>query len=411
MSEDKIYPRFLEEAAFSPEMGRQMRFIAGPRQCGKTTIAKHQLEKVNSSLLYYNWDKKSVRKRFREESSFLENDLINMGSKNHYWVCFDEIHKMPRWKNILKDFFDTYENKVTYIVTGSARLDLFRRAGDSLAGRYFLFRLNPFILSEILKKPVKNILPEKDGQLTIEKFISFPNYYQTELEQLLHFSGFPEPFLSNNALFAKKWQQDYFERIIKEDLRDISHIHMLEKVLDLLYLLPIKIGSPLSLNSLRQDLDVHVNTIKNYIRYLVLSYVLFEISPYYQKKSRLVKKEKKVYFYNWLDLTDEAKRFENYVAFELKSRVDLWNDLLVENYELFFVRSRDGGESDFLITKNKQPFLLCEAKLSDKEIAQHHYRHREFLNNVPFVQIIKEPNILSAKTKGMYIVSASRFFA
>lgn len=411
MEQNRFLSRYLEETAFSESFGRQMRFIAGPRQSGKTTIAKNRLMAVDCELLYYNWDRKAIRRRFREEEGFLEHDILTLPGHSRYWACFDEIHKMPRWKNILKDFFDTYEDRANYIVTGSARLDLFRKAGDSLAGRYFLFKLNPLILPEALQNKVSTVMPEKDGRLFVEKMVSSAKYEQSAMEHILEFSGFPEPFLKGDAVFCKKWHKDYFERIVKEDLRDISHIHMLEKVMDLLYLLPGKIGSPLSLNAIREDLEVNLNTVKNYVKYLVLTYALFEVLPYHKKKSRLVKKEKKVYFYNWLDIADPARRFENYVALELKSRVDLWNDSLPGDYGLYFVRGRDGSESDFLITRDDNPFILFEAKLSEENIASHHYKHVELWGGIPFVQLVKTAPVLRVKEKGFYIISASRFFA
>ncbi|MFC1567141.1 AAA family ATPase, partial [bacterium] len=157
--------RHIEKIIFSDVFARQMRFIAGPRQCGKTTIARHKLQISKTESLYYNWDRKNIRDRYRHETDFLGKDILDMSRKLKLWICFDEVHKIPRWKNILKDFFDTYEDRINFIVTGSAKLDLFRKSGDSLAGRYFLFKLNPFMLSEILERDVASILPEKTAEL------------------------------------------------------------------------------------------------------------------------------------------------------------------------------------------------------------------------------------------------------
>ncbi|MFH1259176.1 MAG: ATP-binding protein [Elusimicrobiota bacterium] len=411
MANHSYIKRYLEEVAFSDVYSRQMRFIAGPRQSGKTTIAKNQLLSFHSEQLYYNWDRKQVRDRYRKESDFLGSDYLNMASQKKLWVCFDEIHKIPKWKNILKDFFDTYENKINLIVTGSARFDLFRRAGDSLAGRYFLFKLNPLMLSEVLAKKIENILPGKTADEYIEKSIAVKKYEQAVMEDILQFSSFPEPLISGNSVFSKKWHDNYLERIVKEDLRDLSSIHQLEKVIDLLYILPSKIGSPLSINSLKEDLEINFSTVKNYINYLILTYMLFEVFPYQKKIKRLVKKEKKIYFYDHAIITEEAKKFENLVAVELKSRIDLWNDLSEDKYDLKFVRTKDGNETDFLILKNSQPFFLCEAKLSDDKIARHHYLHSKHLGDIPFVQVVKKTGTLKVEQGKFYVVSASRFFS
>jgi len=409
---NKLYiKRYLEDIAFSNLFSRQMRFVAGPRQVGKTTIALHQLKKLRCKALYYNWDKKQIRDRYRKETDFLAKDILNQTTKRTLWVCFDEIHKMPKWKNILKDYFDTYEKKIRFVITGSAKLDMFRKSGDSLAGRYFLFKLNPLILSEFLGKKLTNILPEREALQYIEKSIAGKKYPQKEMEAMLKFSGFPEPLLKENSIFSKKWHDNYFERIIKEDLRDLSSIHQLEKVMDLLFILPSKVGAPLSINSIREDIELNFNTVKNYINYLTLTCILFPVFPYQKRISRLIKKEKKFYFYNFSLIPDEAKRFENWVAIELKARIDLWNDILEEKFEVFFIRTRDRKETDFLITRNSRPFFLCEAKLSQAKIEKHHYLHAKHLGNIPFIQLVKEPHILKVEQQRYFIVSASRFFS
>jgi predicted AAA+ superfamily ATPase len=403
--------RYLEDMAFSEIFSRQMRFIIGPRQTGKTTLAKHKLTISKCEKFYYNWDRKEIRNRYRNEIDFVAKDFLENPILSKPWICFDEIHKMPKWKNILKNFFDTHEGKVNIIVTGSARLDMFRRAGDSLAGRYFLFKLNPLMFPEILSRKIDDILPESTANKFIEKSIAKKTYEQKILEDMLNFSSFPEPFLRGNSLFSKKWHETYLEKIVQEDLRDISSIHQLERVIDLLYLLPSKISSTLSINSLREDIELNFNTIKNYLNYLILTYVLFDVPPYQKKISRLVKKEKKIYFYDFTMIQDESAKFENFLALELKSNIDLWNDWTKDKYELTFVKTRDGRETDFLILKNSVPWLLCEAKLSETQIKSHHFLHSKHLGDIPFVQLVKKSDVLKVEQKNFFVVSASRFLS
>ncbi|MCX5776949.1 MAG: hypothetical protein NTX32_04910 [Candidatus Firestonebacteria bacterium] len=202
---------------------------------------------------------------------------------------------------------------------------MFNKAGDSLSGRYFLYRLNPLMMAEVIGKRFENVLPPETALKYAEKCISGNKYEQKTMEQLIHFSGFPEPFIKQDDVFSKNWHAEYLEKTVKEDLRDLSAIHQLEKMSDLGYLLLSRISAPLSVNSLKEDLELNFNTVKNYIKYLVLSYAIFELPPYSKKNTRLVKKEKKVYFYDWAAVNGEAEIFENYVAVELKARVDLWN--------------------------------------------------------------------------------------
>jgi uncharacterized protein len=388
-----------------------MRFITGPRQSGKTWLAKEYLKKLGFESLYYDWDRRDTRTRYRNESSFFESDALKLKKKSPAWVCFDEIHKYRNWKNLLKEFFDGYEEKTRFIVTGSARMETFRRSGDSLAGRYFLFHLNPLMMGEIAGKPLKSVLPESEAADFIEKSIRGKDDRQDIVNALLANGPFPEPHLAGDRLFTKKWQDSYLERIVKEDLRDITQIRHLEKVIDLVYLLPNRIASPLSLNSLREDLEINFATVKSYLNYLNICYVIFDVLPFSWKKTRLVKKEKKVYFYDYTIVKNEGARFENLVALELKAWVDLCNDATGDTFTLQYVRMRDGTETDFLIVRNGVPWLLLETKLAESGIERHHFRHSEMLGDPPLVQLVKEPKVLKALDRKTFEVSAGLFFS
>jgi uncharacterized protein len=403
--------RYLSNIAFAKRYGRQMRFITGPRQSGKTWLARQQLKELGFDSLYYDWDQRDTRARYRNENAFFESDALRLKKKSLSWVCFDEIHKYRNWKNVLKEFFDGYETKMRFIVTGSARLETFRRSGDSLAGRYFLFHLNPLMIGEIAGKPMMSVLPESDAANFIEKSIRGKEERHDIVSALLANGPFPEPYLAGDSLFAKKWRESYLERIVKEDLRDITQIRHLEKVIDLVYLLPGRIASPLSLNSLREDLEINFATVKSYLNYLNICYVIFEVPPFSWKKARLVKKEKKVYFYNYTIVENEGARFENLVALELKAWVDLCNDATGDTFALHYVRTREGKETDFLIVKNGVPWLLFETKLSEAGIERHHFTHSEMMGGVPLVQLVKEPNVLKAPAKNTFVVSAGIFFS
>ncbi|MFH1729158.1 MAG: ATP-binding protein [Pseudomonadota bacterium] len=399
--------RYLEKLCFSKIFGRQMRFVAGPRQVGKTTLAKKYLKDTGFEDLYYNWDLRTIKRRFIDDPYFYHSDAITIKTRRKKWICFDEIHKYPRWKDILKDGFDSFEQKYNFIVTGSARLDLFRKAGDSLSGRFFLFRLLPVSLFELMKSNF--VLPTGNAIEYIEENIK-SHCNQKQLDQLLKFGGFPEPLLKGNAVFSSNWHNNYIDTLVRSDLRDLTKIQELENIVTLMHLLPAKIGSPLSLNSLREDLNVSFNAIKNYVNSLILTYVIFNISPYSEKISRAVKKEKKVYFYDWTQVKDKAARFENYVACELKNRIELWNMATKYTFNLNFIRLRDKRETDFIITRDEKPFLLIETKLSSKNFESHNIDHSKILN-VPLVQLIHDPDVIKAGKDNCYIVSASNFLS
>lgn len=402
---DEFKDRFLSKFAFSSDFGRQMRFIIGPRQCGKTTIAMRVLPKEYDNY-YYNWDEKKTRDKYKIDPNFLAE---HAAGRVKSWVCMDEIHKMPKWKNILKGMFDRYEKRLNFVVTGSAKLDTFRKSGDSLAGRYFVFSLNPMIAAELAGKKAETVLPEKTAAETVEKMLSGSKPSLDAVNSIMKHTGFPEPLLKGEDVFSRKWHDYYFERIIKQDMRDLTRIRDLEKVSELIFLLPGRIGSPLSVNSLKEDLELNFSTVSGYIKELTANYALFSLAPYTGNMNRLVKKERKFYFYNFASVKNEGIRFENFAAVELKARLDLWNDSGADKYDLHFIRQRDGKETDFLVTKNLKPFFLVECKLSLSPVEPHHRRVSEALGNVPFVQLIKKPGVLRNEGKDFFCASAERF--
>jgi uncharacterized protein len=399
------------EKIFSAEYKDKMRFIAGPRQSGKTTLAQYFLKNEGCEKLYYNWDRREVRNNYYQNTYFYYEDVLSLERNRPPWLCFDEIHKIPNWKNILKDIYDTEHDKLRFIVTGSARLDLFRKSGDSLTGRYFLFHLFPITLKELvnIKRNDSEEKPNLNALSFIENRLGTVKYHQSELQQLLHFSGYPEPLLEAKDNLHLMWQNNYIDTIVREDIRDIANVKNIENIARLAYLLPSRVGSTLSVNGLTKDIEVSYPAIRNYLNLLDLSYFIFKISPYSKNIVRSIKKEQKTYLFDWTRIQDNSKQFENYVAFELLSLVTYWKDHGYGNFGLHFIRNRDGQETDFLVTLDNQPWLLIEVKLSDDTIDNHHLRQAAALGNIPFVQVLFKNKVAKKLGPRQFVVSASRF--
>ena len=402
--------RALYSIAFSEQWGRQMRFITGPRQSGKTTLARQKLAAEKSDDLYYPWDSRDVRRKYKANELFFTSDAVSAGKPR--WLCFDEIHKMPKWKNILKVAFDETAEKYHFIVTGSAKLDIMRRSGDSLAGRYFTFHLMPLILEEIVSSAIENYLaPTSVRQFIETRLQKTPApHTQKAMMQLLEYSGFPEPFLRQSRAFHAKWARDYIETVIREDIGTLTRIVDREYIFDLYHLLPDMVGSPISVSSLASHLQISPVTGKNYLRRLEDFYLTFSIRPYSRNIKRSLLKTGKYYLYDWTRITDSGARFENYGACELKSRILLWSDATGDDFQLFYIRNKQKQETDFLVVKNDKPWLLAESKLSDGVIEYHHVQTMKALNSVPLVQICRQPGIASLQKRDIYRISASRIF-
>ncbi|MBL7071700.1 MAG: ATP-binding protein [Candidatus Omnitrophica bacterium] len=386
-----------------------MRFITGPRQSGKTTLARLKLKQENCESFYYLWDLRSVRNKYKENELFFTANTAPSSKKA--WICFDEIHKMPRWKNIIKGIFDSSFEKYHFIITGSAKFDISRRAGDSLSGRYFTFHLFPLSLAELVNKNFTSLVIPQRAEEFVGRKIDSVVCAENELSLLLEYSGFPEPLIKQSKAFHSKWAQDYLDTVIKEDIGALTRIIDKEYLYDLYKLLPEMVGNPISVSSIASHLELSSPTIKNYLKRLEDFYLSFRIYPYSKNIKRSLLKAPKCYLYDWTRVKDAGKRFENYVAVELITMLNLWMDATGERYSLFYIRNKQKEETDFLIAKNEKPWLLIEAKYSDVSIERHHLEVQEVLNNIPLVQLCREKNICMLQKKNAYRISASRFLA
>lgn len=365
--------------------------ISGPRQAGKTTLAKHWLGERG---LYLDWDDDEQRRTLIKRSFLNPLD-------SHAFV-FDELHKYGRWKSWLKGLYDNYHDQMEVVVTGSARLDLFQKGGDSLLGRCEHLRLHPFSIGELTHG---RITPPPNDWLQVEhQDASHSKWLQ--LEQM---SGFPEPFLKNDPLHHRRWASRRRSLIIQEDVRGISQIKDVSLVEHLAVLLPDRVGSPLSLNALREELSVAHDTIASWLEVLERLYFCFRISPYHRKINRGLKKEQKLYLWDWSEIENPAARFENMVAGHLLKAVHAWNDMGYGEYDLHYVRDKEKNEIDFLITEKRKPAVLFECKLSDANFSCS-TRLMDQLGNIPAIQLTASDGI--NRTKGrIRVVTASRYLA
>jgi predicted AAA+ superfamily ATPase len=324
-----------------PEDLSKMIFRAGPRQVGKTTLLENLGPKLGyKDILYLNWDRPKDRGMIRDAKYSAFSDLV-ANAKAKPLVVFDEIHKYPKWKSFLKGYFDTFRKQISTCVTGSARLDVYRCGGDSLFGRYWLLHFNPITVGELLDK--ETLLPPKE-------FITKPDSAVEEaFTSLAKWGGFPEPLFSGSDTQHRRWLKMRRERLVGEDLRDLSKIHDLSHVENLMDLVIASVGSTLSVNSLRESLGVSYNAVTTWLKWLEAIYYCFAISPYSKGVARGLKKERKYYLYDWSEVTDEGARFENIVAVHLKKSIDFWNDIGTGTFSFNYIRDLEKREVDFLV--------------------------------------------------------------
>lgn len=324
-------------------LSRKMVFLGGPRQVGKTTLARSFLAPKEADAAYFNWDLKEHREKIRSEKLPIDFSTL----------VLDEIHKFPRWRRLVKGLFDVYGKKTSILVTGSARLDYYRKGGDSLLGRYRYFRLHPFSLPELTH-----------GKSGTDR---------EALEMLFKFGGFPEPLFSAHETDRKIWQRERMSRIIDGDLRDLERVRETSLVELLVDALPSRVGSPLSVKSLREDLEVSHETVAHWLEILERLYVCFRISPYGAPKIRAVKKEQKLYLWDWSVLQDEGTRFENMVASHLLKFCHYREDCFGDKMELRYLRDVDKREVDFVVLSDRKSLFAVECSISPKQNASLFY--------------------------------------
>lgn len=363
----------------------KMAFVSGPRQCGKTTFAKMLLKK-RSSDAYFNWDDLGFRRLWTKEPSGIIPEAVGQTPL----IVLDEIHKDRRWKRNLKGVYDTLEVPCDILITGSARLNVYKKGSDSLLGRYFNFRLHPFSLRE-LTNPLPT-LPENLIDSLFERSLSKKKSWKQSLNDLLKFGPFPEPFLNQNIKQVRTWRKQRHDLIIREDLRDISRIPELARIEMLAALLPERVGSLFSINSLAGYLEAGHATIKTWLEYLKELYFLFEVKPWQKRIPRSLKKEGKIYLWDYGEVSDKAARFENLVACHLLKACNYWNDSGEDDFALYYLRNKEKQEIDFLIVKDGTPWLPVEVKLSDVAPSKNWNKFLPLIGCKFALQIVNKPH-------------------
>lgn len=378
-----------------------MVFLSGPRQSGKTTCSEMAASHYKHSL-YLNWDEKEHRKIILAGSTEIANQAsILQLTENKPCIVFDELHKYKQWKQFLKGFYDVYKNKVHIIVTGSSRLNIFKKGGDSLMGRYFPYRMHPLSVAECISTtpPTQEIKQPK--KMNEEDFL-----------RLYTHGGYPQPYLRNDVRFSNRWQRLRLEQLVQEDIRDGSRIQDLAQLEVLVELLSSQAAQQLNYSNLSNKVGVSVDTIKRWINVLSSFYYCIAIKPWHKNVARSLLKEPKLFLWDWSLVEDKGARFENFIASHLLKAVHFWTDMGYGEYDLCYIRTLEKQKVDFLVLKNKKPWFLLEAKYSHNQgLSPHLIQFHEKLQtkhafqvcfDLPFVKKncfdITEPIIVPAIT-------------
>ncbi len=348
---DRSYPAIICEHLAA---NRQMFFLAGPRQVGKTTAAAHSAP----GGAYFNWDNEDHRHLILSGPGAV---MASVGLGSGKTLVFDELHKYPGWQDFLKGWFDTYASDGwRAIVTGSARLDILRRGADSLMGRYFLYRMHPLSVREIVVPGVVGDPPEAPVEISDQAF-----------ETLLLHGGFPEPYQKANRRFSLRWQRQRSSLIFREDLRDISRVYELGQVETLATLLKHQVGELCNYSSLAKKVRASADSIRRWVGLLGSLYFCFLLRPWSTNVPRSLLKEPKVFLWDWAFCADTGARNENFIACHLLKAVHCWQDAGLGEFDLHYLRNKDQREVDFVVSRDGRPWFLVEVKTSAGRVSPH----------------------------------------
>jgi len=385
----------------------KMAFLSGPRRVGKTTLS-HQLQRNFSHSLYFNWDIITDQKRLLKNPYFFAES--DRDPSKPFLVILDEIHKYARWKNYLKGAFDGYRQDFRFLVTGSGRLDLFKKGGDSLMGRYMGVPLFPLTVGELAGR-----LP---SWTQFNALLLTPpaadKATETAYRSLFGFSGFPEPLVKADMRFYNAWFQERKSLLVREDIRSASNIKEISLLEILSHLIPEKVGAPLSVNSLKEDVGVAHETIRDWLLLLEQFYYMFRVLPFTGSLARTLKKEAKVYLYDWVEVPQDSFRFENLVALHLHKAVQTWRAMGEGDIRLHFVRDKEKREVDFLLVEGNRPVCLIECKLSELDFAPALSYFQNKLKVPTAVQLVHRSGICRKTSRDgatQWVISADRWLA
>ena len=348
--------RYLEDP-IKKDLLEKIVILSGPRQVGKTTLSRQ----LDPSYVYLSYDSSSDRRMIAKEEWPRDVRLI----------ILDELHKMKNWKSWIKGVYDTQGIPPALLVTGSARLEAFRKGGDSLAGRFFSYRLHPLTVKEICAYLGESPKDALDG--------------------LVRFGGFPEPFLNKNETLAARWRRTHIDTIIREDLLDLERVREVKSMELLIDLLRARVGSSTSYSSLADDLQVSIHTVKHWLEILENLYVIFPVRPYHQNIARSILKEPKYYFYDTGAIEGElGAKLENIVALALWRELHLLEDTAGQRVALHYLRDREKREVDFLVMIDNKPSLMIEVKAGDDSFSKSLFRFHGFLKEAEPLQLVHD---------------------
>ena len=332
---------------------RQMAFVSGPREVGKTTTCRLM------GTHYLNWDSIDDRRLILRGANavavHVQSELLR---ERPSLVVLDELNKHRNCTDFLKGLFDVFGPRVRVIVAGRSRLDSVRRGRDSLMGRYVSFRMHPWSVGECVRIA------------TGESALHAPAPIEAaDWRALLEHGGFPEPFLERDLRFTRRWRERRHEQLIRADLRDLAQLQGLGSIEMLALILAEHSGRPLIYSALSREIGVAVDTARRWVDLLVRLHYGFLVRPWFRNVARSLRKEPKWFLRDWSGIEDAGTRAQTLVACHLLKAVEGWTDMGLGQFELRYLRDKLKREVDFLVIRDHKPWFLVDVRNDDQAIS------------------------------------------
>ncbi len=334
-----MLPRALETAILEGMKTFPAVAISGPRQAGKTTLAKMLQQEAGVDAIYLDLELLSDRQLLRNPELFLKQ-------QENRTVILDEVQQMPGLFPLLRALIDQNRRPGRFILLGSASPELLTKSGESLAGRVLYVELTPFQLAET-------------GDTDFWK-----HWYR---------GGFPLAFLSETDADARFWLQNFVRTYTERDLPQLGFPANTQLAQSLLLAAASLQGNLLNYSTLANTLGISAPTVSRYLDFLEHSYLVRRLRPFYINVNKRLVKAPKLYFrdsgvlhYLW-NVRDRNELFglalvgaswEGYVLEQIVPN-------LQAPAQAFFYRTQDGSELDLVITDGLHPFATVEMKFSD----------------------------------------------
>jgi len=375
----RIYETMLAEHLVAE---RQMAMVSGPRQVGKTTTCRLHAD------TYLNWDNGDDRALILKGPAAVAERLgLQKLRTSPPTALFDELHKFGKWKQFLKGFFDTYGDQVRIVVTGSSRMDIYHRGGDSLMGRYFLYRMHPLTVAEAIRQD----LPDPNRIIRSPRTIG-----QDDFAALWTHGGYPEPFVKREIRFTRRWRTLRMGQLLREDVRDMTRIQQLGQLETLAALLAVRSGEQLVYSALATEIQTSVDTIRRWIGTLCHLQMGFLVRPWFKNVSRSLRKEPKWFLRDWSGIDDPGTRAETFIACHLLKAVEGWTDLGLGTFQLGYLRDKEQREVDFVVVRDSKPWFLVETKSNDDRLSPSLEYYQDQLNAPLAFQVVLEADFVKA---------------